>query len=282
MSNRSLRIVLTWLASAIVTLSLSAEDCERRIAPSAGSARTVALAGGDAWSLFEQYMTEVEHRDLDISLWEAKVQISRGGEVDTFQLGWVKRLSGESAKALWKRNLTGQRAEVNPRLITEAREAGWDVICTGHIAAPEQPKTAAVDVPKAPPPAAYDAVTFFKSGVQFAARRDYQNALKEFKAAERISPQFDGLAMNIGVTYLQLKNYANAAAYLKRATDANPKDANAHYNVACLQARLGQIDDAIASLNAARANGMLMTARIRGDPDLSSLRGHNDFETLFK
>jgi tetratricopeptide (TPR) repeat protein len=131
-------------------------------------------------------------------------------------------------------------------------------------------------------PALSEALVFFKSGVQYASRRDYQNALKEFKAAERISPRFQGLQMNLGVTYLQLKDYVGASEHLKRAIDQNPKDAAAHYNMACLQARLGQIDDAVASLTAAKFNGLKMTASVKRDPDLASLHGRNDFETLFK
>ena len=52
--------------------------------------------------------------------------------------------------------------------------------------------------------------------------------------------------------------------------------------MACLQARLGQADDAIASLTAAKTNGMKMTADVKRDPDLSSLYGRNGFQTLFK
>ena len=52
--------------------------------------------------------------------------------------------------------------------------------------------------------------------------------------------------------------------------------------MACLQARLGQGDDAIASLSAAKSNGMKMTVDVKRDPDLAPLRGRADFETLFR
>ena len=284
MTQAPIRIALLILTATITSsVPALAGDCERRIAASGGGTRTVALAGGDAWTLFRQFMAEIERRDLNVSLWTSKVQISRGGEIETFELGWTKRFSGGSAEELWKRALGGKRAELSPYLLAKARESGWDVVCAGGIAEPERKRTdTRVTDKTAPPSAGADAVVFFKSGVQYASRRDYTNALKEFKAAEKISPHFQGLLMNLGVTYLQLKDYTNASAYLKQAVEQDPQDAAAHYNLACLQARLGQRDDAIASLAAARSHGMKMTASVKRDPDLSTLRARADFETLFK
>jgi len=270
------RIFLPLLAAA-VALNVFAADCGRHISASGPSTRTVVLAGGDAWILFRQFLAEIEQHDLDISLWKSKVQISRNGRIETIELGW-KSLSSESAENLWQHHLRGKKAEINPLLLAAANSASWDVVCAGRIPGTEPP----VQQTKAPPPPSAEAVLFFKSGVQYASRADYTNALKEFKAAERISPNFDGLFMNLGVTYLQLKNYERASEYLRRAIDQNPRNAAAHYNMACLQARLGQRDDAIHSLIAAKSNGMKMTAGVKRDPDLSSLRGRSDFETLFK
>lgn len=278
MSTRT-RIGLTLMAFAALAFRAEARDCEWRIAASTNGHRTVVLAGGDAWSLFQQYMTEVKRRDLPVSLWNTTVRISRGGEVDVYELGWLERLSGESAKALWQRNLAGRHAALDQGLMAAAHEGGWDICTHPAPPPPPPPDTNPAKTSAAP---AYDAVAFFKSGIQYAARRDYRNALQEFKAAERISPHFEGLAMNMGVAYMQLKDYANAAAYLKRAIDASPRSWEAHYNMACLQARLGQGDDAIASLNEAKRSGMKTTAQIHADADLSSLRGRTEFETLFK
>jgi tetratricopeptide (TPR) repeat protein len=283
MTQVPIRLALFVLTATIASSAhASAGDCERRIAASGAGAHTVALAGGDSWMLFRQFMAEIERRDLNVSLWTSKVQISRGGEIETFELGWAKRFSGGSAEELWQRMLAGKRAEFNSRLLAKARESGWDIVCAGGVAEPERKQTDTRLADKAAPPASADAVVFFKSGVQYASRRDYPNALKEFTVAERISPHFPGLLMNLGVTHLQLKDYTSASSYLKQAIEQDPKDAAAHYNLACLQARLGQEDDAIASLAAARSNGMKMTAIVKRDPDLSKLRGRADFETLFK
>jgi tetratricopeptide (TPR) repeat protein len=275
------RIPFVVLSVGLSVLRASAGDCERRISASAPSARTVILAGGDAWTLFRQFLSEIEQRDLDVSLWRTEVQISRGGQTETFVVGWAKALSGASAETLWERNLSGKRAEINPQLLAEARAAKWDVVCVGKVPSEKVPEPHKPPPPPPVPPPTSEALIFFKSGMQYAARGEYANALKEFKAAEKIAPGFNGLAMNLGVTYLQMKDYVHAAEYLGRAVIQNPKDYATHYNLACLQARLGQQDDAIASLLAAKANGMQMTAATKRDPDLSSLRGRTDFNSLF-
>lgn len=271
-----------FIAAVLCAGTVSASDCERRIAASGPSARTVVLAGGDSWTLFKRFLSEIEQRDLDVSLWKTEVQISRGGQTETFNLGWAMALTGESAEKLWERRLAGKRAELNRQLLAEARSARWDVVCVGQL--PSPPARPSITRPPTPPtaPRTSEALVFFKNGVQYAARHDYANALKEFKAVERLSPKFEGLAMNIGVAYLQLKDYVRASEYLGRAVAQSPNDSAAHYNMACLQARLGQQEDAIASLTAARAHGMKMTAEIRRDSDLASLHGRPDFELLFK
>ncbi|HEY0141357.1 MAG TPA: tetratricopeptide repeat protein [Thermoanaerobaculia bacterium] len=242
-------------------------------------ARTIVLAGGDAWSLFRQFLAEVERRNLEVSLKKSKVIVSRNGRIETIDLGWSGLLPGQTPENLWKRNLSGVRADLNPQLLADARVSHWDIVCTGTPTPQREPKPSQAASSAAQ---AQEAVVFFKSGVQYASRGDYTNALKEFKAAEKLSPRFNGLLMNLGVTYLQLGDLVRASEYLRRAIDQNPRDAAAHYNMACLQARLGQRGDAIASLTAAKDHGMEFTASIRRDPDLASLRGRRDFETLFE
>jgi tetratricopeptide (TPR) repeat protein len=278
MRQTNIRAAAVLLACA-ATLSASAADCGRQIAASGPPARTIVLAGGDAWSLFRQFLAEIERRDLEVSLRTSRVVLSHGGRIDTIELGWSASLPGQTPEKLWRRNLSGIRADVSPQLLADARVSNWDIVCTGTPSARRDPKRSETS-PAAE--ASQEAVVFFKSGVQYASRGDYANALREFKAAEKLSPRFNGLLMNLGVTYLQLEDFVRASEYLRRAVEQNPRDAAAHYNLACLQARLGQSADAIASLNAAKTHGMKLTASVRRDPDLSSLRGRRDFETLFE
>jgi tetratricopeptide (TPR) repeat protein len=246
-------------------------DCGRQIAASGPDARTIVLAGGDAWSLFRQFLADIERRDLDVSLHKTRVILSRNGRIETIDIGWS--LPGQTPEKRWQEKLTGLKADVNAQLLADARVSHWDIVCVRRTPLPPAP-----DITRR----SAEAVVFFKSGVQYASRGDYANALKEFRAAEKLSPRFDGLLMNLGVTYLQVGDFVRASEYLRRAIEQNPRDAAAHYNMACLQARVGQRADAVASLTAARNHGMKFTASVRRDPDLSSLRGRRDFETLFK
>jgi tetratricopeptide (TPR) repeat protein len=275
-----MRIFLAAFFSVAIAVHASAADCARRIAASGLAARTIALAGGDAWILFRQFLAEAEQRGLDVSLRASQVQISRSGRIETIDLGWTQSVFG-SAEAHWQRNLQGKRADVDPLLLAAASTGGWDVVCVGRIpgtgaGVPDRPQN------RTAPTRADDAVVYYKSGVQYASRGDYANALKEFQTAEKIAPAFDGLLMNIGVTYLHMRDYVRASEYLRRAIDQNPRSPEPHYNMACLQARLGQKADAVASLSLAKSSGMKMTAGVKRDPDLVSLRGRDDFETLFK
>lgn len=269
----------------VVANPAAAADCGRRIAAEGPSARTVALAGGDSWTLMRDYFSEVKQRDLDVSRWKLQVVIQSRGKQETFELGWGKMLTGESAEKLWERLLNGKRAEPSPELLAQAQRNNWDLICVGMRPPPPPIRRLPVPSPntqlsQASPDG--DALIYFKSGVQYASRRDYANALKEFKEAEKRNKQFPGLLMNIGVTYMQLKDYVRASDYLTRAVAQSPFDASTRLNMACLQTRLGQFDDAVASLTAAKRNGMKMTAAVRRDPDLTALRGRSEFETLFE
>lgn len=268
------------VTALFVALDVRAADCGRQIAASGPAARTVVLAGGDAWSLFRQFLSHIEQRNLDVSVRKSRVILSHDGRIETIELGWRESLAGPAAETLWQRRLSGKHAGLDPQLLADARVSHWDIVCIGKVAAPPAREQRAPAARAAP--GAQEALLFYKSGVHYASRGDYRNALKEFEAAEKIAPGLEGLLMNLGVTHLQLTDYVRASEYLRRAIDQNPRDAAAHYNLACLQARLGQHRDAIASLTAAKHNGLKMTATLRRDPDLASLRGRRDFETLFQ
>jgi len=280
------RFMFVLLAAAVLTAHPAiAADCVRSIAAKSSGPRTVALVGGDSWQLFREYLAAMKARDLGVSPWKVQAVVQLSGKQETLELGWGKMLTGESAEKLWERALSGKQAEASAELIAQAASSNWDVMC-GAAAVRKPPPP-----PPPPPPGpsvtkpfaeAGEALIYFKSGVQYSSRRDYSNALREFKAAEKRNKDFPGLLMNIGVTYMQLGDYVRASDYLTRAVAQNPGDASARLNMACLQARLGQRADAIASLAAAKANGLKMTDSVRNDRDLVALRGRKDFEALFR
>jgi tetratricopeptide (TPR) repeat protein len=277
---------LLFTVAGIAAYPAMSLDCGLRIAAEGSRGRTVVLAGGDAWPLLSEYLDQAKKHKVDP--WKIKVVISVRGKQESFQLGWASMLTGANAETLWERDLKGKRADLNRPLVEQAQRSHWDVMCVGSFAPKPDPDPDPKPHPKRDPkpdpnPMQPDAAAliYYKSGVQYAATRDYANALKEFRQAEKLDSEFPGLLMNIGVTYMQMKDYVRASDYLTRAVAQNPKDASTHLNMACLQSRLGQRDDAIASLTAAKSNGLKMTATLRRDPDLAALRGRKDFEALF-
>lgn len=284
MRNRSRLWSVTLFVLIIAAASPApARDCGRRIATEGGGVRTVVLAGGNAWSLFSEYLSQTKQYKVDP--WKIKVLISTGGKQESFELGWASMLTGANAEALWERDLKEKRADLNQQLIDQARRNKWDVMCEGVFPDsvdrggkkpdPKKPATDSVNKTDGA------ALVFYKSGVQYASNRDYANAIKEFREAEKRDATFPGLLMNIGVAYMQTKDYVRAADYLTRAIAQSPRDSNAHYNMACLQARLRQYDDAVVSLANAKESGLKMDAKVRKDRDFALLRGRADFEALF-
>lgn len=279
--SHSFRIAVAALVCVVLSHPGSAA-CTRRIAGHGPSARVIVLAGGDAWLLFQQYLSDVKQRDLDISLWSSTIMISSSGHQESIKLGWAKMLTGESSERLWERALSGRKADPSVDLLAQADAGGWDVVCIGQASVPvPKPVPQPSSKPPGLRPSAAEALTYFKSGMQYAARADYENAIKEFKVVERIDPHFPDLQMNLGVAHMQRKDYVRASEYLTRAVQQDGGNPNVHYNMACLQARLGQGDDAVTSLITAKARGFVMTAKVRRDPDFASLRGRTDFEALF-
>lgn len=283
-TRRHLWSTIMFVAAVIAADPALGADCGRRIATGGSRSRTVVLSGGDAWPLLSDYLDQSKQHKVDP--WKIKVIISTRGKQESFELGWASMLTGANPEKLWERDLKGKRADLNRPLVEQAQRNNWDVMCEGLFKDNNNHNNNINNrkiPPPPPPPPSRDgaALVFYKSGVQYASNQDYANALKEFREAEKRDADFPGLLMNIGVTYMQMKDYVRASDYLTRAIAQNPGDASSHLNMACLQARLRQYDDAIASLTTAKANGLKMDAKVRKDSDLAALRGRKEFEALF-
>ncbi len=73
----------------------------------------------------------------------------------------------------------------------------------------------------------------------------------------------------------------NAARQLsEQIVELIPEDGTAWYNLACAQARLGRVTEAITSLNTAVDLGFAAIRHMEKDPDLASLHGKSAFKKL--
>ncbi|MCC5861606.1 MAG: tetratricopeptide repeat protein [Gammaproteobacteria bacterium] len=91
----------------------------------------------------------------------------------------------------------------------------------------------------------------------------------------------DGRALSMGAAaFLRLGECAAARDWINRALALDPEDIAVHYNAACLYARLGDVDTALACLERLELREMVNRGWVEQDPDLTALRGHPRFEAL--
>jgi len=93
----------------------------------------------------------------------------------------------------------------------------------------------------------------------------------------------DGRAMSLGALYLHEEGQtARAIEWSTRALELYPDDMSALGNGACLQARLGNADQAIALLERVSAHGWGQRDWLERDPDYENLREDPRFQRLLK
>jgi tetratricopeptide (TPR) repeat protein len=87
--------------------------------------------------------------------------------------------------------------------------------------------------------------------------------------------------MSLGALYLFEEGHTDRAIeWSSRALELYPNDMSALGNGACLQARLGHADEAIALLERVSALGFGQRDWLERDPDYESLRGDARFQRL--
>jgi len=142
---------------------------------------------------------------------------------------------------------------------------------------------------------------------------DYPAAERIFLRALKVAPHYETAAASLCMLYAHTGRRAEAAAFASRILAAEPQDpltwytlgivyawrreweqsleyslvavamkadfADAHYNIACAYAQLGNAADALGHLSRGLANyGLLRQAE--KDPDLHPLRGYPEFEKI--
>ena len=105
-----------------------------------------------------------------------------------------------------------------------------------------------------------------------AAQAEFQKAL--------VAKEDPGKAwLGLGLSSVLLGDTAGAVAAYEKARSFAP-GALLSYNLACAQARLGHVDEALASLSDSIDRGFAASADLLRDPDLAPLRGDPRFSTL--
>jgi tetratricopeptide (TPR) repeat protein len=108
----------------------------------------------------------------------------------------------------------------------------------------------------------------------------YSDATRAFTDAITLEPGRSEYYNGRGLAWMGMGNLINALTDFENAAATNPDDASARYNVACAQARLGQKDDAMASLAKALEMDARLRSNARTDQDLIALRKDPAFKAL--
>ncbi len=108
----------------------------------------------------------------------------------------------------------------------------------------------------------------------------YSDATRSFTDAITLEPGRSEYYNGRGLAWMGIGNLNNALTDFENAAATNPDDASARYNVACAQARLGQKEDAMASLIKALEMDARLRSNARVDQDLMALRGDPAFKAL--
>lgn len=74
--------------------------------------------------------------------------------------------------------------------------------------------------------------------------------------------------------------YRRAIPGLELVTQLSPADTFMRYNLACAEARSGQVEEALATLSVALDHGLPQPTQMATDPDLESLRSRPEFAVL--
>ncbi len=121
----------------------------------------------------------------------------------------------------------------------------------------------------------YRARAFQKSGRLRDAKQLYRKALKA-------DPNYVDALNNLGVIYIQEKNYKEAQTNFERAIRFKPGNVDPYYNLACIYALRGEITLGIAHLKKACALDRSAKKWAQTDVDLQNLKGSPEFEKIIK
>lgn len=105
-------------------------------------------------------------------------------------------------------------------------------------------------------------------------------AVARFEEARALDPSDGYVNEQLGSLYLALDRPAEARQVLLQAIAVGRNDPRNYYNLACAQARTGDVDAAVRALGEATERGYTDADKLLEDPDLAALQGDPGFQRL--
>ena len=109
-----------------------------------------------------------------------------------------------------------------------------------------------------------------------------EDARRLYKKTFMLDPRSVYALNNLGVLYMQDKNYAEAQNSFEHAVQQRPDYVDPYYNLACLHALKGETIRSLAQLKKAISLDTSVREWARKDRDLQNLKGVPGFEEMIK
>jgi tetratricopeptide (TPR) repeat protein len=123
-------------------------------------------------------------------------------------------------------------------------------------------------------------LNLFSQALAFHKKGKLQEAKKLYDAALVYSPYLVSALNNLGVIYMAEKDFDRATHVFEKAIGLRISFADAYYNLACLNALRGNVDQGIAYLEKAIIADEAFLAQAKKDKDLGNLQHHDRYEKL--
>jgi len=155
----------------------------------------------------------------------------------------------------------------------------------GGLAFTRAARRAAKPAARGPPPPApaarrEQARALLRDGAAWLQEGNFERARARFLEAVRVDPGLPEAYNGAGVTHRMRNDLAGALRWYKRALAVDPDFGDAYYNMACAYALQGRRDLAIRYLRIAALNGYVSAEGLDADPDLASLRATREYRNL--
>jgi len=146
------------------------------------------------------------------------------------------------------------------------------------IPAPENQKT----VISYKAEASVNGADFYERAKYFQKIGRLKEAQGFYKKALALEPGNVFVLNNLGVIYIQKRNYSEAINSLESAIQLKPEYADPYYNLACLYALKGKVMKSLENLKKAISLNKSAREWARKDRDLQNMRGVPEFEEVIR
>jgi tetratricopeptide (TPR) repeat protein len=146
--------------------------------------------------------------------------------------------------------------------------------------APAGAPAASAPSAKAGSEAARLAEASYREGLQAQRRGELGEAEARYQEALRLDPAHVRALNNAGVLYMEQKRHDQAAALFRRATVLRKDYVDPYYNLACLHARSGDIEESLRWLKAALAIDRDVKSWAEKDADMKPVVASDAYKTL--